>query len=290
MDLTEFPGAESGDVVYLCRNVTLEGPLPNNQLPVGLAMSNGTLRWLPKNERFNEARPVAPNNRNWRLSGEAGEHQLVARLSTGRDAGRQFYFMPQPNAVEPGAGDGNRRIAHRRSLFEAVRREFTAVIDAAEIEIEQTSGFWDNRRELKDWPPGEADAFLASEYTAAIRKQLTALAEKIFAGRRHPRDAGDLDQRIPAAARSAACSSVTSGETVSGRGSRAVIQLGSQDSDDSPGRQRPARHVGQRIPDGGQAPGSTRSSGAANPRTPRAVPGPRRLRLARRTGRTGQGD
>lgn len=180
IDLTEHAGAAAKDVVYLCREMSFRQDLQGDRLIARLSASNGRLRVLPQDLRLDDRGPVAPNERRWRLEGPAGSHQLLVRLTAGRDGKREFWFAAQPRQARPGGGDDNARVSRRNRVLDRVEREFPGPLESAQIRVERQAGLWASEaNQLGDWLPGRADQMLAPQLTAAVGQRLAKLRETL---------------------------------------------------------------------------------------------------------------
>jgi len=180
IDLTGDADAAPADVVYLCREVSFKQDLQGELLPVRLSASDGRVRLLPEDVRVDDRGPLAPNARRWRFEGPAGSHQLLVRLTAGRNGKREFWFAAQPRQFRPGAGDDNGRAGRRNRALEQVEREFASPLDVAQMRVERAAGLWtSDARQLNDWLPGRAEETLASSLAAAVRQRLAKLRETL---------------------------------------------------------------------------------------------------------------
>jgi len=182
IDLTDHAGAGPKDIVYLCREMSFQQDLQGDRLIARLSAGDGQVRLLPQDLRLDDRGPVAANKRRWRLEGPAGSHQLLVRLTAGRDGKREFWFMAQPRQGRPGAGDDNARVSRRNRALDRVEGEFPGPLESAQIRIERQAGLWaSDTNSLNDWLPGRADQMLAPQLVTALRQRLAKLRETVTA-------------------------------------------------------------------------------------------------------------
>jgi len=156
--------------------------LQGDRLIARLSAGDGQVRLLPQDLRLDDRGPVAANKRRWRLEGPAGSHQLLVRLTAGRDGKREFWFMAQPRQGRPGAGDDNARVSRRNRALDRVEGEFPGPLESAQIRIERQAGLWaSDTNSLNDWLPGRADQMLAPQLVTALRQRLAKLRETVTA-------------------------------------------------------------------------------------------------------------
>jgi formylglycine-generating enzyme required for sulfatase activity len=182
IDLTAFPGAAKDDVVYLCREVTLERQLERNQFFASVGIADGWIRWLPAGQTIGMQGPAAPNAREWELQGRPGQCQMLVRLNADRHGQRRMWLGLQTPSARPGAGTPDTRVGRRTQLLDRVRRDFPDRLDQAQMRWELADGLWPRqRRQLSDWVPGESETHFAPLYRQALSRRLAAVKKDLTA-------------------------------------------------------------------------------------------------------------
>ncbi|MBE3068754.1 MAG: hypothetical protein IMZ66_00800, partial [Planctomycetes bacterium] len=201
LNLAATLGAKPGDIVFLCRAVTMELEFAGNDgLAVGLGLAGGKLRVLGGNRSSltvtDDGLPAAPNQRAWALREKPGPYHLMAALPVAKDGQCNLWFMPQPPMSKPGAGNRQERVSQRGRFFDKLKTDFPDAVSLMQIRWEQQDSIWlrFERRSMAgreyfptDWAPGRPLVLVsqyntfAAERAATVEKELDTIEPAIRA-------------------------------------------------------------------------------------------------------------
>ncbi len=172
---------KKGDVVFLCRTLTLRRAVEQRELYVEATAEKGSLVLLPERRRFSVRSPLGLLQGGSELTGAPGECQLLMELKAGEAGQSRFCFVAQPDTSGPGAGSSGTRQGRRRTLYSQVRESVGNGAGRLQMHWEARDEIWENRRRrtLEDWLPGHADLYLKPRYQAGIRQRVANLQEEL---------------------------------------------------------------------------------------------------------------
>ena len=179
-DLTGLAGAGAGDVVFLCRNISLAKPANGSNMNTQVTADRAQAVLLPQRHGRTVTSPLTITQRSDEMQNHAGEFQFLLAVSAGQDGKRRFYFMPQPNNQNRAAGHNNTRVGRRNQLVDQALKAFTSPVEQAELHQVVADLIWRCQpNQLEGWLPGHSDEFLRPRYEQAIARRLAELKKEI---------------------------------------------------------------------------------------------------------------
>ena len=189
-DLAKLLGAKPGQVIVLCRPLTMEMEFGGDGLAMGVGTTGGRLRMIGGQSSVtitNDGSPALPNQRSWNLREKPGQYHLLAMLPVGQDGQCRLWLMAQPPTQRPGAGNRGQRIDNRKRLYDQIRRDFKDDVSLAQLKWEELDSIWVRfeRRQMSgreqfptDWVPG-APNIIADQYKTFAEIRIAAAEKRL---------------------------------------------------------------------------------------------------------------
>ena len=191
-DLAKVLGAKPGQVVVLCRALSLPAGLRKiGDFAFGAGLDAGALSVPGRSSSLKltaASGGAVPNQASWSLREGPGDHQLLAVLPVGEDGRCRLWFMPQALSSRPGAGEANRRVDRRRQVLSRLEGMFEDPASRRQIAWEREDCIWNpvvkgamarRDHQMNDWAPGEEPAFLVGQYNAHAGLRAEAVGKEL---------------------------------------------------------------------------------------------------------------